>query len=215
MSVNLQKSDKNTEDQIDSIILSLHEINVADFENSVNQRDYGKAELYFKFTNSFSYKEFIGACTNISSNNDYIYYVKECDTSNDLEARLVFNSEKLSLKKLLAYIVKLEYIPSPVKYKQDKKNDTNASDQSSSINNGESPNSEENIGFVLKVIIDIFIYMKMGIFYIIKFVANIFITIIKDIAKIIRFIFKAIIEIFKFIIYIFKSIMEIFFDYYI
>lgn len=208
----MQKSNINIDnDKIDAI-LSSHKINAADFESSTKQRKYGKVELSFKLMNSFSYKEFVEACINISSNNEYIYYTKN-DCKENCLAYLVYNSEKISLKEILAYIIELGYIPAPASDIERKKTVTNNSDTSSDVNDNELPDYEDNIGPFLKFTIDVFLYIKMGIWYIIKSIINLFTFIIKGIWGITRDVVKALIEIFIGILKAIFNIIKIIFEF--
>lgn len=182
LSVNIKKSDKNTDiNKIDDVLLS-HQIDAFAFERSIKSNTSGTDELYFNLVDSLSYNEFKKACSKISSNNDYIQSVIVFGNKNNFKACLVFNPKEIYLKEILVYIVDLGYTPIPASNKKNEKTDKD---------DGKSSCFKENLLFTCTSISDVFIFFIKGIWHIIKFI-------IDGIGYSLIFIFKSIYYMFKF-----------------
>lgn len=182
LSVNIKKSDKNTDiNKIDDVLLS-HQIDAFAFEHSIKSNTSGTDELYFNLVDSLSYNEFKKACSKISTNNDYIQSVIFFGNKNNFKACLVFNHKEISLKEILVYIIDLGYKLIPASNKKNEK--INKDD-------GKSSCFKENVLFIFTSIPDVFIFFIKVIWHIFKFI-------IDGIWYAVIFIFKSIYYIFKF-----------------
>lgn len=183
LSVNIKKSDKNTDiNKIDDVLLS-HKIDVFGFECSIKMNTTGTNELYFNLIDYLSYNKFEKACAKISSNNEYIQSVIVFGNKKNFKACLVFNPKEITLKEILVYIIELGYTPIPASTKHNEKTNKD---------NGKLSSSEEDVLSSFTSIEDVFMFFIKGIWYIFKFI-------IDGIWYTLTFIFKSIYYIFRFI----------------
>lgn len=182
LSVNIKKSNKNTDNNKIDYVLSSHQIDAFAFECIIERDTFGTNELYFNLIDSLSYHELKKACSKISTNNDYIQSVIFFGNKNNFKACLVFNHKEISLKEILVYIIDLGYKPIPASNKKNEK--INKDD-------GKSSCFKENVLFTFTSISDVFIFFIKVMWHIIKFI-------IDGIGYSLIFIFKSIYYMFKF-----------------
>lgn len=117
MNINIQQSDTKMESNINDILIA-HNIDISKFNNSIQKKKFGKTELHFTLEKIYSYWDFTKACSQIRHKDIKSVIVDE--NEKFFKAYLIFSHKKISLKKVLEYIVELGYIPAPIKYKKKK-----------------------------------------------------------------------------------------------